>query len=367
MIFEQGSGLLAGQWGTYKTFLALDLCASVMSGEPFAGKRVVRRGGILFIAPEGAFEIPIRLTGLVQGKLRPAMSCTEREPGLELDPDRLPIAWIDECPRLLDSSSLPVLTATARAAAERLEAEWGLPLALIVIDTIAAGARFDDENSASEAQKVVNAMNGLSRATGAFVLGVDHFGKIAETGTRGSSGKDAGVDVMLAALADRDLAGAISKTRLAVRKVRGAPTGYEIPYAPRVVEIASDPQGEPITTCVIDWQPNAGLSTTDVIVKERWPASLKLFKAAVSTALIEHGAQVRPFGAEGPEVCAVPNAKVRAEFMLAYPADGETEAKRAEAKKKAYGRGLKEARIRDLVASREIGGIDHIWFATHDA
>jgi len=32
-----------------------------MTGMPFAGREVARRGGVLFIAAEGAFEIPVRL------------------------------------------------------------------------------------------------------------------------------------------------------------------------------------------------------------------------------------------------------------------------------------------------------------------
>jgi RecA-family ATPase len=52
LIFETGKGLLSGQWGAGKTFGALDLAASVITGEPFAGRRVVRRGGVLFVAPE---------------------------------------------------------------------------------------------------------------------------------------------------------------------------------------------------------------------------------------------------------------------------------------------------------------------------
>ncbi len=65
-------------------------------------------------------------------------------------------------------------------------------------------------------------MGALSRETGAFVLGVDHFGKVSETGTRGSSAKEAAADVVLAMLATRSEAGEISNTRMAVRKVRGA-------------------------------------------------------------------------------------------------------------------------------------------------
>ena len=108
LVFETGCGLLSGQWGTYKTFLGLDLGASVMTGLPFAGRRIVRRGGVLFIAPEGAFEIPIRLKGIVAERRIEIVQL-----GAGLNPDHLPIAWIDECPRLLDVASTPILIATA--------------------------------------------------------------------------------------------------------------------------------------------------------------------------------------------------------------------------------------------------------------
>jgi hypothetical protein len=38
---------MAGQWGTFKTFVAFDLAASVMSGKPFVEFPVDRPGGVL--------------------------------------------------------------------------------------------------------------------------------------------------------------------------------------------------------------------------------------------------------------------------------------------------------------------------------
>ena len=72
LIPETGQGLASGQWGTAKTFTVLDLAASVMTITPFAGREVARQGGVLFVAAEGAYEIPIRLKGVVEEKLRPA-------------------------------------------------------------------------------------------------------------------------------------------------------------------------------------------------------------------------------------------------------------------------------------------------------
>nr|WP_281407360.1 AAA family ATPase [Methylobacterium sp. P1-11] len=50
LISETGKGLMPGQWGCGKTFTAIDLSASVMTGQPFAGRRVIRQGGVLFVA-----------------------------------------------------------------------------------------------------------------------------------------------------------------------------------------------------------------------------------------------------------------------------------------------------------------------------
>src|SRR5262249_3888372 len=50
VIPEIGCGLMSGQWGTFKTFGAIELAHAVMSGEPFLGYEIVRRGGVLLIA-----------------------------------------------------------------------------------------------------------------------------------------------------------------------------------------------------------------------------------------------------------------------------------------------------------------------------
>lgn len=360
LVFETGKGLFAGQWGAGKTFGVLDMSASAMTGEPFAGRTVVRTGGVLFIAPEGAFEIPIRLRGLIEGKLRGNAIARAFQGAPTVDLDNLPFAWIDECPRLVDSDATLHLTAIAQSAAFDMMDRFEVPLVLIIIDTIAAGAGFDDENSAAETQKVMNAMEALSKATGAFVMGVDHFGKVTETGTRGSSAKEAAADVVLAMLGSRTEAGSVSNTRMAVRKVRGARSGYEIPYTLDVVTLGEDRDGDPITTCVLAWESKEGEAKA---TKERWPKSLKIFRDALLNALAGTGAKVRPFGSEGPEVKAVRQSDVRHEFNAAYPADGDGEAQRTEAKKKAFGRAQKAAVENGLVVSRDVLGMPHLWLA----
>ncbi|MGC5779832.1 ATP-binding protein [Methylobacterium sp. NFXW15] len=349
LIPETGKGLASGQWGAGKTFAVLDLGASVMTGQPFAGRKVARQGGVLFIAAEGAYEIPIRLRGLVQGKLGPEA------------PERLPFAWIEECPRLLDADAVPQLVAVATMAAEHLAEAFDLPLALVVVDTVAAGAGFMDENSAAEAQRVMNALEAISHKTGAFVLGVDHFGKALETGTRGSSAKESAADVVLAMLATRDEAGSISNTRMAIRKVRGGRCGYEIPYALDVVTVGETYDREPITTCIVNWQTDRVSAAAVAVAKERWPTSLKVFREALLSSLADHGIRAWPYGADQGEVRAVPLQTVRASFNDIYPADGDDDAKRAEAKRKAFKRAVDTCLGRSLIGSVALSGIDHLW------
>jgi hypothetical protein len=64
---------------------------------------------------------------------------------------------------------------------------------------------------------------------------------------------------VLALLAERDLAGNVSNPRMAIRKVRGAPTGQEIPFTMRTVTVDENKEG-PVTTLVVDWQEPAAES-----------------------------------------------------------------------------------------------------------
>ena len=204
----------------------------------------------------------------------------------------------------------------AKQAAQNIRDQFDLPLALIIIDTLSAAGNFKDANDAAEGQFIMNRLGELSRQTGAFVLAVDHFGKAVETGTRGTSAKEAAADVVLALLADREINGTLSKTRMALRKLRGGKIGTETPFDLKVVDL-----GEGETTCVMEWKadrvPAAGLYRGQEQV-------------AQVLAYLPGGNDNRAAGPwqanaalwqRGPTVRAVPDSDLRSEFMAAYPAD----------------------------------------------
>ena len=156
----------------------------------------------------------------------------------------------------------------ADEAAAYLDSNFGLPVVLIWIDTIITAAGYNEggDNDTAAAQKVMSALRILSKHTGALVIGIDHFGKVIETGTRGSSAKEGAADTVIAVLADRELGGGVKNTRLAVRKQRDGISGFEIPFTVRMVETGTDEDGDAVTAPVIDWQTTQQTAQADA----RW-------------------------------------------------------------------------------------------------
>lgn len=339
---ETGIGLISGQWGVYKTFVALDLSLSLMAGPTFAGRRVNRLCGVLFVAVEGAFEIPLRLQCALEAKF----------PDVDVAA-RLPFAMACECPRLLDRSALETLENTARAAARRMQADHDVELGAIIIDTMSTAALFKDEDDNAEGAHVMYVLNQLARKLGCIVIAVDHFGKMVETGTRGASAKEASADVVLAVLAEKELSGKVINPRMAIRKVRGAPTGNEVPFTTRVVDARAE-DGQ--TTLVIEWQAEQGSTAPP---KEIWPPALRVFRDALIAAL--DGGTLRQVFGDGPTVRAVDREAVRAEFVRRFPAEGDTEERRQANRRQAFKRGLDYARAKSLVGIEVEGKTTCIW------
>jgi hypothetical protein len=343
---ETGVGLLSGQSGTYKSFIAIKLAGAVGTTQPFAGYPVKRQGAALIFASEGAGELPVRLEAL-----------SEAEHGGEV----LPIYYCDAGIRLLDPGSVADVIATAKTVAAEAQRDSKLPLALVLFDTVIAAAQFakaGDENDAAIGAKLMSALAEISRETGAFVLGIDHFGKAVETGTRGTSAKEAAADVVLALLADRTLSGEVTAPRLAVRKRRSGPAGVEHPFTVKSVRLGQDEDGEEVTSLAIEFSTAVPPAANDEAGK--WSPSLRLFRKILMTLLATAGEQIQPY-ADGSTVLAVKTELVRAEFYKQFSSD------KTDSKRKAFQRAISGAQSRDLIAIREVNGIEWLWLITGTA
>src|SRR6516165_9959158 len=129
LIPEVGTGVLAGQWGTLKTFVALELAQCVMTTRPFLNFDIVRPGGVLMLALEGQSEVAIRIQGALENK------GTEYHKGA-------PFYWCEACPPLTNPKTAEVIITTAKAVAAEFNQRFDLPLSLILIDSLVAGAGY---------------------------------------------------------------------------------------------------------------------------------------------------------------------------------------------------------------------------------
>ena len=356
-----GHGLLSGQWGAGKTFVVFDLAAALGTGQPFLGHPVKRQCGVLLIAAEGASEVRLRLDAVVRNK------CGNME--------RAPFRWYETTPLLLQKGAAETLIAMARQADHSLQQEFGLPLGLIVIDTIAACAgytRAGDENDPAAAQAVMNVLKALAQALGCFVLGVDHFGKNVDAGTRGAGSKESASDLVLACLGDKSLSGSVTNTRLAVRKNRGGQQGQEFPFTLRVVEAPEpDEDGEPITTMVVDWQPSTPGGNQARPGPDPWAQSRRQdqrtavlrLKRVMMGAMAEHGVE-REIPPDGPAVRMIDQEVVRGLFYAQTPADG-TPKQKADFRRQQFNRALDWAEAQELIASHEIDDVVYLRLCSH--
>ena len=348
-LLPQGQiAIAAGVFSSGKTFVVGDLAACIMLDEPFAGREIVRPGGILWLAAEGANEIDARIKAAAQA----------RAPDGEAP--ALPFArQAFDVPKLTGPDAEVQLIAHADAFKAGLAQRFaGTDLVMIVIDTLGSAAGFVDGNSSAEAQRVMDMLRRVNVATGALILLVDHFGKAVETGVMGASAKAQSADAVLGILADKTIEGEISNRRMTVAKLRGGAGGMVTPFKLRQVLVG----GFGGTTCVVDWETMADAFTPGAKAKaERpaWSGNGRVLKSALERALIDHGKPMRPF-ADGPAVKAVPLRLVRTEFYASYAADT------TEAKKKVMRRQLDTAIARQLVGTREIGGTDHLWLISNE-
>ena len=346
---EVGVGLAAGQWGFFKTTAALDLSLSAMSGLYFADRfRVKRMGGVVYFAPEGSGEIGNRLYTTAQHR------------GVE---GELPFVVHAECPPLTDKNAADIICYWIADAEKYFQRTFGRPTVLVWFDTLITAAQYataGGDNDTAQAQLVMNTLRAISQRTGTFCIGVDHFGKVIETGTRGSSAKEGAADTVIVLLGDRELSGGIKNTRLALRKQRDGISGLEVPFSVINKEAGVDEDGDAVTAPpVIDWRATVAAAKGD----KRWTPSIRILRRVLSSAL-EGGKDVQPF-LDGPIVRACDIEAMRAEFYRQYPVDG-TEEQKAETRKKAWQRTIKAATERELVCVREMDGTQLVWLAKAD-
>ena len=171
LIPADSMGMIFGASGTFKSFLALDLCLSVANGKAWTGRKT-DFGAVGYMAAEGGAGIYKRI-----------------------------VAWQDRVPPPdnFHVCTVPLLLSAKDEVAALRQSIIALPEIpkLIVIDTLSqtfAG----DENSSSDIASYLRMINSEIREPfGATVLVIHHSGHSASERPRGSSAITANVDFLL--------------------------------------------------------------------------------------------------------------------------------------------------------------------------
>lgn len=226
-------GVVYGPSGGYKSFIVLDMSASIATGRDWHGRSIDLPGTVLYIGAEGAV-------------------------GLHLRKLAWQIRWQDEARNLAVLGQAITLTEKQETkalvdAAKDFQSFIGEPIRLVVIDTLARSFG-GDENSASDMGAFIRACDQLrTELDGATVLVVHHSGKDSEKGARGSSALRAACDFELKVSPRGD-----KMTSLACTKAKDSEPFESMQFKLSPVDIGEkDHKGRDLTSLVLEIDHNA--------------------------------------------------------------------------------------------------------------
>lgn len=217
-----GLAALYGASGSGKSFLALDLGASVAGGGPEWFACRVKPAPVVYVALEGeaGFSQRVKAWQLHHGRSLP-------------DALRFVMQALDL--RNADDVSEIAEAVTAAGAAG----------GLLVVDTLNRAASGADENSVVDMGAIISAAKALQAKIGGLVLLVHHSGKDATKGLRGHSSLHAALDAAIEVSRSDD------RRDWRIAKAKDGDDGKAHPFRLEVVEIGEHDDGEPITSCVV--------------------------------------------------------------------------------------------------------------------
>ncbi len=222
------ASMLYGSSNVGKSFFAVDLAACVATGTYYRGKMRVEGGAVMYITLEGHRSFSNRIAALKRKRRLP--------PGA-------PLFIINSTFSLLEASDNEALVNTVLGLADKI----GIPVRLIVIDTLSRAMAGGDESSSVDMSSVVRTVDDIRRATGAHVMLVHHCGKDAGRGARGHSSLRAAVDTEIEIL-KKD---GEPLTFAQVTKQRDLPCIPSMAFSLEPTVLGHNNYGDPVTSCTV--------------------------------------------------------------------------------------------------------------------
>jgi hypothetical protein len=317
--------------GGMKSALMAEAAICVAGGMDWHGKRNKGAAGVVYFALERADLVDRRLLAYRQ----------------RLDMGELPIAVVAKTINLMTMKTGPDVVATIREA----EICFGIPAGLVIFDTfaklIAAGG--GDEDKAKDQGAVFANIQRVKEQLDIHVALVGHTGKDETRGARGSNAILGDADVMVKISGDQIRTATVTKAN-------DSPEGELFSFKSELHEFGRDEDGDPKTVNIVNGETITSQSATRP--RKQWPKGMRLVHETITAALLDQGADHRVAG-DGPIVKAVPVSAARKIHDKRYVSSGE--GSRADAERKAWDRGFKNARDQVLISGETVSGRELIW------
>lgn len=229
VLTQGGLSVMYGESNSGKSFLACDMACSVGAGIPWLGKRTVQ-GAVLYVAGEGSESIKLRVLAWRQKH--------QTSPKLAVVPVAVNLLKADADARRVV------------AACAAVQARYGLPVTLVVVDTLARAFAGGNENASEDMSAVIAHADLIRAETRAHVMFIHHSGKDSAKGSRGHSSLKAATDTEIEVTGDD-----ATKLHTAdIKKQRDLGSrGDKLVAKFSVVKMGMvDQWGKPVTTCVVD-------------------------------------------------------------------------------------------------------------------
>ena len=329
-------GLIAGESGTAKSFLALDQGMAIARGLSWMGRRV-EQGVVLYNAGEGGMGFKTRLRAY------------REENGIPKD-ERVPFILL---PRTIDLYATEDHTDQLIAEIHHWAEFCQAPVRKLYIDTFSASTPGADENAAKDMSVVLKRGKRIAEETGVQVSFVQHMNASGEK-IRGWTGIKANVDSVLIC---RNTDQADSEGRpiyeLELDKCKDGKRGIRWQYVLKEVQLGDDRHGDPITSCVID-HPN-GKADPNRPAYETFSTAMRDTFAAIKKAITDFGEKT-PGGLSLPmsittvtTLQAVIEVYVRNILVVDAKATETEQAKARETARKSIQRGGADLRDRGYI------------------